>query len=256
MTKEERAKMYAALSAPFPAEAIQRTNGSETGRGYSTVGIGYQYVCNRLCEVLGLGGFRAHRVMTVRETVTSKGRPVFEAVCEVRLELGEWIDGAFVVFAEAVADGGHVAVTEGDARKGSFTGGLKKAAAMLGCGREAYEGSIDDDNLFGEAQTQMPSQQRKAPAPAPRGDGSEQGGHTTSPTIQTRERLTNAQLGAIKAIVRRRGLDPDGFRAEIQRSYGVTPEFLTRRQASDVIGRLDREAGPAKGNGVNHGEAA
>jgi hypothetical protein len=37
-------------------------------------------------------------------------------------------------------------MTEGDAKKGAFTNALKKAAAMFGVGRQAYEGTIDDDN--------------------------------------------------------------------------------------------------------------
>ena len=48
MTNEEIKKIYAALSAPFPEEAIERTDGRITRRGYSTTGIKYQYVVNRL----------------------------------------------------------------------------------------------------------------------------------------------------------------------------------------------------------------
>ena len=58
MTNEEKKKLYAALSAPFPEEAIERTDGKLTGKSYSTTGIKYQYVANRLNEVLGVGGWR------------------------------------------------------------------------------------------------------------------------------------------------------------------------------------------------------
>ena len=147
MNRDEKRKIYAALSAPFPEDAIERTNGNITGRGYSTTGIKYQYVVNRLNEVLGLGGYRTEQVVTVRPATTQKGRAVFEATCEILLQLGEWVDGVFVVFAEAHGTGGHTSTIEADARKGAFTNGLKKAAAMLGCGKQAYEGTIDDDNV-------------------------------------------------------------------------------------------------------------
>ena len=94
MTDEKKKQIYAALSAPFPAEAIQRTDARDTGKGYSTSGIGYQHVVNRLNEVLGIGGFRVSRMLTVRETKTNSGRPSFEAIAEVQLALGEWVDGS------------------------------------------------------------------------------------------------------------------------------------------------------------------
>jgi hypothetical protein len=147
MTKEERIKLYAALAAPFPEEAVERTSGAATGRGYDTTGIKYQYLADRLNEVLGVGGFRTERTITIKGTTTAKGRPAFEAIAEVRVELGEWQGGEFVVFAEAWGDGGHTAMSEADARKGSFTNAFKKAVAFMGPGRAAYRGTIDDDHV-------------------------------------------------------------------------------------------------------------
>lgn len=139
MTSDEKKKIYAALSAPFPEAAIERTDGRTTGKGYSTTGIKYQYVVNRLNEVLGFGCFRAHRTVTVKEIKRTNGRPAFEAICDLTLELGEWVGGIFVVHAESLADGGHVASSEADARKGCFTNAFKKAAAFFGCGRQQFE---------------------------------------------------------------------------------------------------------------------
>ena len=99
VTSEDKKKIYASLAAPFPENAIQRTDGRVTGRGYDTAGIGYQFICNRLNEVLGVGGWRAHRTVTVKEVTTAKGRPAFEAICDLTLELGSWENGDFVVFA-------------------------------------------------------------------------------------------------------------------------------------------------------------
>ena len=169
MTSAEKKAIYAALAKPFDEHCIQRTEGRLTGRGYDTTGIGYQHIANRLNEVLGVGGWRAHRTVTVKEIVRSNGRPAFEAICDITLELGEWIDGSFIVFAESLADGGHVASSEADARKGSYTNAFKKAAAFFGVGRQAYEGSLDDDNLPGEHVVEVVQQpvQRAAPAQAP-----------------------------------------------------------------------------------------
>ena len=60
MTNDEKKKLYAALAAPFPESCIQRTSAGQTGRGYDTTGIAYQFIVNRLNEVLGVGRF--HKV--------------------------------------------------------------------------------------------------------------------------------------------------------------------------------------------------
>ena len=169
MTNEEKRKIYLQLAAPFPEHCIQLTEGRVTGRGYDTTGIGYQHIANRLNEVLGVGGWRAHRTVVVKEIVRANGRPAFEAICDITLEPGEWIDGQFIVIAESLADGGHLASSEADARKGACTNSFKKAAAFFGVGRQAYEGSLDDDNLPGEHVMQAVQQavQRPAPVAAP-----------------------------------------------------------------------------------------
>ena len=117
MTKEERAKIYQALAAPFPENCIERTDGHVTGKGYSTTGIKYQHIVNRLNEVLGVGGWRTERTVSVKEITTARGRPAFEAICAIKIELGEWHDGRFITFAEALGDGGHTSLSEADARR-------------------------------------------------------------------------------------------------------------------------------------------
>ena len=277
MTHEEKTKLYTALSAPFPETCVQRTDGHQTGRGYNTSGIGYQHIVNRLNQVLGLGGFRAERTMTTREMTSAKGRPVFEAICELKLQLGEWLDGKFVPFAEAIGDGGHTSVSMADAIKGAFTNGLKKAAAFFGCGRQAYEGTLDDDSISDE---QRIDDAFRGPAPAasrglalpPTAASRPLPAATTSPppnleeppntkpqapsatTIRSsqltptggappRNRLTSKQLGALWAISKRLGYEQRDFRSYTRDLFGVQPEFLTRDQASEIIGTM--------GNGAN-----
>lgn len=254
MTHDEKKKTYAALAAPFPEHCIQRTEGRVTGRGYDTTGIGYQHIANRLNEVLGVGGWRAHRTVTVKEITRANGRTAYEAICDLTLELGEWVDGAFVTWAESLADGGHVAASEADARKGAYTNALKKGAAMFGCGRQAYEGSLDDDSLPGEhAQdgitvTTMLTQ-RPAPAvPVPVAASAPQQAQQSTPQVRppqapSRNRLTSKQLGAIQAIARKLGYDPQGLRAFVKQQFGAQPEFLTRDQASKLISAMSAQAG-------------
>ena len=245
MTHDEKKKIYAALAAPFPEHCIQRTEGRTTGRGYDTTGIGYQFIANRLNEVLGVGGWRAHRTVNVKEITRSNGRQAFEAICDITMELGEWIDGQFIVFAESLADGGHVATSEADARKGAYTNAFKKAAAFFGCGKAAYEGSLDDDNIpadpaGGVTVTTLPTPQQPRTAPAPVPASPQQVAPRSAPS---RNRLSSKQLAAIWALGRRLGYEQQALRQFVKGKFGSQPEFLTREQASQIIGAMSEQAG-------------
>jgi hypothetical protein len=242
MNAEEKRKLYAALAAPFPENAIQRTEGRVTGRGYDTAGIGYQFICNRLNEVLGVGGWRAHRTVTVKAVTTSKGREAFEAICDLTLELGSWENGDFVVFAEALSDGGHTSTSEADARKGAYTNALKKAAAMFGAGRQAYEGTLDDDNVPQDIPAE-PVQPSPSAPPSVRPSPTMAPATTTRTPAPPRNRLTSKQLAAIWAIGRKLGYEQQALRQHVKTTFGVQPEFLTREQASQAIGALSAKSG-------------
>jgi hypothetical protein len=242
MTPESKKKIYQQLSQPFPEEAIERTDGRQTGKGYSTTGIKAQFIINRLNETLGIGGWRTHRTIAVKEIATNSGRKAYEAVCDLIPELGEWTDVTFVPFAEALADGGHISMSEADARKGAFSNGLKKAAAAFGASWQAYAGTIDDDNVPSDSPVQ-PEHQPVPTAPT----------RTVTATPVTpapaRNRLSSKQLGAIQAIGRKLGLDHTGLRAVAKQRYSVVPEHLTKAQASEFIGSLSAQA---NGNGLDH----
>jgi hypothetical protein len=263
MDENAKKKLYAALSAPFGEEAVERTDGKITGRGYSTTGLKYQFVVNRLNESLGgVGGFRAHRTVTVKEVTRSNGRPAFEAICDLTLELGSWSpEGKFVVFAEALADGGHIASSEADARKGSYTNAFKKAAAFFGVGRQAYEGTLDDDNVPGD---EMPAAQaprtnanvQSAPVAAmPQPQQTPPGYARTGQAVDTRpshlekSRLSSKQLAAIMSIGRKLGVEPSAIRSRVKTQFGCQLEFISREQASQVIKSLDTQL---NGNGSGH----
>jgi hypothetical protein len=248
MTNEEKKKIYAALAAPFPENAIQRTEGRVTGRGYDTVGIGYAFITARLNEVLGLGNWRAHRTVTVKQISRANGRPAYEAICDITLELGAWSpEGNFLPWAEALADGGHVATSEADARKGAYTNALKKAAAMFGCGRQAYEGTLDDDNVPAErdAHHEPPKPSLRVAPQLPPAPGQPRSAPSTPSkvVVPPRSRLTSKQLACVWALGRRLSMEQAALRGFVKAKFGVAPEFLTRDQASSLIAAMSEQAG-------------
>lgn len=239
MNHDDKKKVYLAISGPFPAEAIERTDASVTGKGYSTTGIKYQFIANRLNEVLGVGGYRTEQSITVRMSTTAKGRTAFEAICDVTLQLGEWDDGAFRPFAEAHGTGGHTSTQEADAKKGAFSNGFKKAAAMLGCGRQAYEGSIDDDNVSNGIDDN-----------APHGNGRFPVRHIDV------NRLTSAQSTALWALARKLNVDAAAFRARIKERFGVPIEGLDRSTASALISELSARLADGRERSTSTSEVA
>lgn len=54
-TANELNQMYPLLRAPIREDAIERTNGRETGKGYDTTSYRYQALVDRMNEVLGPG---------------------------------------------------------------------------------------------------------------------------------------------------------------------------------------------------------
>lgn len=160
----EKPTIYEMLSAPFPDEAIERTSRKKTGKGYDTTGIKYQYIVNRMNEVLGLGGVRTTPTYSARETRARSGRSMYEVACDLVMQLGTWADGEFTPFAEATGTGGHASTNEADARKGAYTNGYKKVAAFFGCGWQAYAGELDDDNTPADGELANGSESRSRAA--------------------------------------------------------------------------------------------
>jgi len=136
------------LSKPFDANQVERTSGRVTGKGYDTAGIKYIHIANRLNELYGPGCFRTKEVFRTREfTRGQKNRVTFEVIAEITLSLGKWVEGEWQCCAEVFGIGCHQSISLGDAHKGASTNGFKKAAAMLGVGMQAWEGTLDDDHV-------------------------------------------------------------------------------------------------------------
>ena len=139
--KEEH-EIYAALAAPLPEKAVERTSAGKTGKGYDTTGYKYQYVVNRFNEILGLTNwwFTFH-IEDVRDTKTQKGYAQVQVSVStaITIRIGDRE-------VTKVLSGGHTSNNYADALKGAITNSFKKTAALYGVGKAAYQVTIDDDN--------------------------------------------------------------------------------------------------------------
>lgn len=238
LTEERLGGLYETLAAPMPEEAIQSTSGKATGKGYNTTGYGYQFVVDRLNEVLGPAHWRTIDEMWVEPgPSTSSGKPTYEAVCRMTIEIGSPTAGGWEVLASRTCYGGHLSVSRADAQKGAFTNAFKKTAALFGVGRQAYEGLLDDDSISpeGEARAERTSAPVDRTAPG-RGDQ----------TAAARHRLF--------AIFERVGLSTDAGRALVQKVTGKTStKELSRDEYRTLFSVLDRIQ---RGDGLEEAIAA
>ena len=127
------------LSAKLPDDAIQRTKGTDTKKGYDTTGYGYQAAVDRFNEILGESWGYDWNIIHEREGQYKSGMSYIEIVVRVYI----WINNKDNLRSCA---GGHTGKDYGDALKGAITNGFKKTAAFWGVGRDAFAGTIDDDN--------------------------------------------------------------------------------------------------------------
>jgi hypothetical protein len=126
------------LAKPLSEDAIQRTKKEETKKGYDTTGYSYQYIIDRFNEVCGEKWSFEWKLLKEIQGTYKSGAPYFDLTVEVIIVVGDWKGRSCI--------GGHTAMNYGDALKGAITNGFKKAASFWGPGREAYAGTIDDDN--------------------------------------------------------------------------------------------------------------
>lgn len=127
------------LSEKLPVEAIQSTKGAETHKGYDTDGYSYQYCVDRLNEVCGDGWGFDWTVILEEKGAYNSGKPFHDVTVKVSIWVGD-------ITRPRSCAGGHISETYADALKGAITNGFKKTAAFWGVGRDAYAGTIDDDN--------------------------------------------------------------------------------------------------------------
>lgn len=127
------------LSMPLPDEAIQRTKKEDTKKKYDTDGYSYQYCVDRFNEVLGTNwGYNFSVIKELNGTFKS-GQPYFD----ITVDMNIWVIDKNT---PRNCVGGHTSSNYSDALKGAITNAFKKTAAFWGVGRDAYAGTIDDDN--------------------------------------------------------------------------------------------------------------
>ena len=127
------------LSEPFPDEAIQKTSGRETKKGYDTTGYGYQYCVDRFNEVLGLNWGYEYDIVNHERGQYNNG----VSYHDITVNLGIWIESKENI---RYCAGGHISKTFSDAYKGAITNAFKKTSAFWQVGAAAYRGTIDADN--------------------------------------------------------------------------------------------------------------
>lgn len=117
------ADIAAALSAPFPADAVKfRPQNVKGNRALALPYIDARMVMDRLDAVLGIGGWQTE------STVLNDG----SVVCRLSAKIGdEWVVRTDVGGMSEQPDGG-------DRMKAAFSDALKRAAVQLGVGRYLY----------------------------------------------------------------------------------------------------------------------
>jgi hypothetical protein len=140
-------ELKVSLKELYGENCVERTKKEITRKGYDTTGYGYQFVANRLNELLpkyGLHWSTQDDIKLLREYPDKGGNLNYEYAGRLSLlflnDLREVVDARHCY-------GGHQSRTHADAMKGAFTNAFKKTAALFGVGADAYEGTIDEDYL-------------------------------------------------------------------------------------------------------------
>jgi len=234
--KEEDVKyqknLYKLLSEKMPNEAIDRSDKKDTGKGYDTTGYGYQYVINRFNEVCGVGGWGyQYRILKEFEGQSRAGAKMYSVTVEVAIwvmvEEGTGKDGKDKT-SKKECIGGHTSMNYADALKGAVTNGIKKTAAFFGVGKDAYEGSVDDDNRPVEDGKSMGNGQPNKPLPV-----------KPAPALNE---ITEPQKKKIFAQLK----DLGHTKEWLEERLGTHIKTLTKNKASEIIETMNDKLGVAK----------
>lgn len=129
--------IYKELSADFSKEAVQFASKQDTKKGYDQTGVGYQFVVDRLNEVVGIDGWCMHwEILKEISGEFASGRLYYDITVKMTIT---------VLGNSKCSVGGHISGCYFDALKGAITNSLKKTASLFGVGRQAYAGQLDED---------------------------------------------------------------------------------------------------------------
>ena len=124
-----------------------------------------------------------------------------------------------------------------DDLKSASSDALKKCCSLLGVGLALY--------------SEVPEPVLERPAEIPRRPAAASSGQTPGDT----PKLTQRQFQVIQGLADRAGIAEDDLAGWVQRSFGVAVAELDRRQASEVITKINQSLAGGNGNGGN-GRAA
>lgn len=252
LTYEDLPSIYAKLSSDLPREAVEHVSSAKSRKGYDTTGYGYQYCVNRLNEVL-FGHWRTkHRIVAEEANQSSKGKTIYSKVIHMVIQIGNWVhengESKFEVLAEVEGYGGHESLELASAYKGAYTNAFKKVSAMLGVGRRAFEGTLDEDYFSAEAQEK--AQEQSKPQGKSQGQQTKPERPATRPQQDKIRLMIYEKFDAIgnkgmteeeKAELKQRQAQADSFRKALFIHYFDVDSGtkLTKAQAHQIIDEID-----------------
>jgi len=193
------------LVEPFPEDAIRSRRGNH---GKQLHYLETWRVIDRLNQAFGHDwNFRIHEWKVMEN----------EVVVHAEVEAAGVVKQAFGSSCITRSRESGDAVSIGDDLKSASSDGLKKASSKFGIGLHLYSGK---------------------PAPAP-------GELETPKTPGSNGRLTDRQLRAILAVAGQKGMSEAEIRTKILDSFGAPLEQLGRKEASQLITKLNN--GSAEG---------
>ena len=217
------------LEEPFRA-SLHRARRGAHGRQLTYVET-HAYI-RRLNEALG--GCWSYEIVEYKILDT-------EAVVLGRLSAGDVIKTAFGSSAiSRVRETGET-ISLGDDHKAAASDALKKASSLLGLGLHLY----GDDAT---APSERPAEISRMPSAA----SSEL--TPTLPTVPTKDQpagsvLTQRQLRAIQGLSTQAEISEEDLGKWVRTTYGLPVEELDRRQASEVITKINQSLAAGNGNG-------
>ena len=133
-------------------------------------------------------------------------------------------------------------VSLGDDLKAAATDAVKKCASLLGVGLHLYNGNGRTSRRESGERVESGEAGKAAPeqpaSPTNQGAGGPGGGDGKSGNGNGGLRLTNKQLNFLNRICRERRMSKKELAGLTKEQFGVQPEYLTRKQASELIDQL------------------
>ncbi len=214
------------LERPFPEELLKQRQGPNGSKlTYAEI----QVYVDRLNEAFnGTWSWELLRREQVEDQIVVEGRLTAAGITKTG------VGGAAITRRR---DNGQI-VSLADDIKTAEADAIKRACRLLGMGRELYG--------VNEAETTTPPAQPRS-SPSPRGVASISPAHASRPTgamaasspaHPIRDRLTSKQFGALRSLARTTGHDERAFKDHVRTRFGVEVAYLSRSQASELIGEL------------------